>query len=311
MERRADIMDFWRTAFSFGTFAGVGDVALSYAARRIQANRGALVIVSGRTEFMEKYAELLYDLQDLGLSQYIYDHRGQGNSARLLGDPEKGHVESFDDYVRDLEIFIEEIVKPEEQRSVILLSHSMGGAISLLYAGRHNELLRGIILSSPMLSINTRPFPPFLARIISQVAGLIGRGTDYVFGTGPYDRSMPFAGNILTSSRERFELHRGLVASNARLALGGPTFTWLAEALAAIADLNRGRIEVRRPVLLLRGEADQVVGAKEQDEICRRLEDCRFVSFPQALHEVLMEKDEIRLQALREIRQFISRLAEG
>jgi lysophospholipase len=312
IERRpADIRDFWKTGFSFGTFTGVGDVPLSYAARRVQAGRGDLVVVSGRTEFMEKYAELLYDLKDLDLSLYIYDHRGQGSSARLLPDTEKGHVESFGDYVRDLAIFIEEVVKPREQRRVILLSHSMGGAISLLYASRHHELVKGMILSSPMLSINTQPFPPFLARIISQAASLIGRGTDYVFGAGPYDRSMPFTGNILTSSKERFELPRGLVAQNPQLALGGPTFNWLAEALAATAALNEGRVNVQLPVLLLRGEADQVVGAKEQDEICRRLEDCRFVSFPQALHEVLMENDEIRAQALREIREFIGRLIEG
>ena len=44
------------------------------------------MVVNGRTEYAEKYAELFYDLKDLGFSLYIYDHRGQGLSSRLLAD---------------------------------------------------------------------------------------------------------------------------------------------------------------------------------------------------------------------------------
>lgn len=308
--RYKKVRKFWDNDFVFGSFSGTGRLYLRYAAHCVDKASAAVVIVSGRTEFMEKYAELLYDLSDMNLSLYIYDHRGQGSSARMLADAEKGHVECFNDYVQDLGIFIEKIVKPREQQAVLLLSHSMGGMISLLYGIRHQQLLKGLILSSPMLSINTGPFPHLLARLVSRIATLIGRGADYVFGAGPSDRSMPFAGNVLTNSRERFELHCNLVTQNPQLALGGPTFSWLAEALAATAALKKKEIKLQLPVLLLRGEADRVVGRLEQDELCERLEDCRLVSFPEALHEVLMEKDEIRNQALREIRNFISKITE-
>ncbi len=311
MERRqADIEDFWRHGFVFGAIVGTGGVRLNYAAHRSPARGRALVVVSGRTEFKEKYAELLYDLRDTGLSFFIYDHRGQGSSGRLLADGEKGHVESFSDYVRDLELFIETVVRPRQHTAVYLLAHSMGGTVSLLYAGRHQQNLKGLILSSPMLSINTSPFPQLLARRISRGAVKIGKGEDYVFGLGPYEPQAPFADNILTGSRKRYELNRDLIAENPHLALGGPTFGWLNESFAATGELMRLDVGLHLPVLLLQGENDQVVGKKEQQEFCGRLENCRLVSLPGARHEVLMEKDAIRAQALRHIRAFIGAAAK-
>jgi lysophospholipase len=308
--RQADIEDFWRNGFVFGTFSGTGGVRLNYAAHRPHERPGALVVVSGRTEFKEKYAELFYDLRDTNQSFYIYDHRGQGSSERLLTDGEKGHVEYFSDYVRDLELFIETVVMPRQYQAVFLLAHSMGGTVSLLYACRHQQYLKGLILSSPMLSINTRPFPNVLARRISRGAVMIGKGGNYVFGVGPYKRQAPFAGNVLTGSRIRYELNRDLIEENPHLAVGGPTFAWLNESFAAARELMRPDIGLRLPVLLLRGEDDQVVGKEEQDEFCGRLEHCRLVSFPGARHEVLMEQDEIRTQALQHIRTFIGAAAK-
>jgi len=94
--RQAEIKQFWRQEFTIGTLRGVGGIELHYAGRAVAAARGALVVVSGRTEYAEKYAELFYDLKDLGFSLYIYDHRGQGLFGRLPADRAKGHVEDLD-----------------------------------------------------------------------------------------------------------------------------------------------------------------------------------------------------------------------
>jgi lysophospholipase len=299
------VMDFWRQEFTNGVFPGTGGLRLQYA-RQAANGRTTLVVVSGRTEFMEKYAEIFHDLREVGVDFYIYDHRGQGNSARLLDDPQKGHVDKFTHYVKDLEIFLESVVRPERPRKIVLLSHSMGGAISLLLARNHPALLDGLILSSPMFSIDTRPFPRLLARSFARAAILAGMEADYVFGTGPWKRDVPFGNNILTGSRCRFDWNQRLVGERPALAIGGPTFGWLDQSFQALDVLQKKQGPENLPVLLLQGEDDRVVGYREQLEVYRGLGVSRRRSFPHARHELLMEDDMIRSAVLQEIAGFLS-----
>jgi lysophospholipase len=305
-ERQAAVEAFWRNAMTEGEIAGVGGVPLRYLHRKVPAGFGALVIVGGRTEFAEKYAELVYDLKDSGFSLYLYDHRGQGLSGRMLPDRQKGHVASFADYVDDLGIFIDRVVRPGDHRQVILLSHSMGGTISILYAGRYPQKISGLILASPMLAINTRTIPVRLVRALSSLAVLVGQGDAAVIGAGRYHRQLVFDGNDVTSSRKRFERNRQLVAENQLLEIGPPTYRWLSEALAATRQAMAMDTRSLSPVLLLQGERDRMVGKEEQLEFCAGAADCRLVSLPGAKHEVLMEEDAIRERAIAEILGFLA-----
>ena len=91
--------------------------------------RASLILVHGRTEFIEKYRDIIAELIARGIEVFTLDWRGQGLSARPLRDRDKGHVVDFRHYVSDLERFVEEVVRPASQRSLSLLSHSMGGNI--------------------------------------------------------------------------------------------------------------------------------------------------------------------------------------
>ena len=107
------LTDFWRQRDE-AEFTGVDDIPV-------------------RIESYVKYAELAYDLFHLGFDVLIIDHRGQGRSGRLLGDPHLGHVNRFNDYVDDLAAFWQQEVQPGPWRKRYILAHSMGGAISTLF----------------------------------------------------------------------------------------------------------------------------------------------------------------------------------
>lgn len=304
-QRRTNIEKFWEREFTVGTLRGSGGVELRYAGRKAAAGRGALVVVSGRTEYAEKYAELFYDLKDSGLSLYTYDHRGQGLSGRLLADRGKGHVADFDDYVADLDLFLARIVRPQKPKAIIVLSHSMGGTISLLYAARHRGVLDGIILCSPMLSLDLHHVLTTIVRGVCRLAVHAGLGDAAVPGAAIYERQKVFEGNSFTGSRQRFEVNRRLIARNPLLAIEAPTFGWVDQALAATRELMEQDPDPGLPILLLQGENDRVVGGEEQRQLCRRLDDCRLVALPEGRHELLMEKDAIRDRVLAEIHGFI------
>ena len=56
--------------------------------------------------------------------------------------------------------------------------------------------------------------------------------------------------------------------------------------------------KVRVPVLLLQAGQDDIVKPGGQDSACRRMPRCRMRSFPDSRHEILMERDSIRDEAL-------------
>ena len=99
----------------------------------------SVVISSGRIESLVKYKELVYELYQNGYSVFIHDHRGQGMSGRLALNLQIGYVSDFDDYLQDLNIFVEQVVKPNSVAQLKLLCHSMGSAIGALYCLAHPE----------------------------------------------------------------------------------------------------------------------------------------------------------------------------
>ena len=98
-----------------GFFTGHRGVNLRYAVFKSTGDttRGTIVLLHGRNETIEKYFETIREINARGFWVATYDFRGQGGSDRLIKDPRKGHVGRFDHYVRDLEIFLEQIVLPD------------------------------------------------------------------------------------------------------------------------------------------------------------------------------------------------------
>ena len=124
--------------------------------------RGTVVLLQGRAEFIEKYGETVDDLRARGFAVYALDWRGQGRSGRVLKDSRKGHVVSYEDYLRDLNLFLERLVVAQAPRPIVVLAHSMGGHIVLRHRAEHDSraapyFAAGIVLSAPMVNILMNP----------------------------------------------------------------------------------------------------------------------------------------------------------
>lgn len=289
----------------FGEFEGCGGVRISYAAFEQDNETGALVILHGKSESYIKYAELVYDLKDLGLSCYLMDHRGFGFSGRLLSDdPQKTHVDRFDDYVEDVKTFIDTIVQPHRHRRIFLLAHSLGGCIAARYLEKYPGQITAAVLSAPMLQINTGSYPHFVAYTIAALATAYGKGDEYAIGQGPREEPR-FEKNITTHSYARWsKWEEELIPAHPQIRSGGATYNWVKESMEAGWTARRQAEGIATPLLIFQAEEDLFVTAEGQDAFCEAAQDCTKMFFHGARHEILMETDPIRNIALAAIRAF-------
>lgn len=256
--------------------------------------RGSVLLLQGRAESIEKYEEIIAGLTARSLSVYSFDWRGQGLSDRLLADRLKGHVGSFEDYLRDLHHFVQNIWQPSGERYVI--AHSMGGHLALRYCVEWNFSVNGALLCAPMVDIQTRRWSRNIAPLV--VGGMIGLGLadSYIPGARPYlPTARAFPGNPLTGDALRFQRFPELVRKHPELAVGGPTFGWVRAAFDSIEVLQKpGYVErIDSPIRVLVGDADLIVELEAARRLSRRLPKGRFEILEDARHEIMLEHEAV------------------
>lgn len=287
------------------TFKARDGESLSFVRFIHPAPIGTIVVLTGRSEPWLKYGEVFYDLYQLGYSLYSYDHRGQGRSRHFVASNRQiGHIDDFGNYTRDLEDFVERVVRPPTDSDLYLLAHSMGGAIAANYLTRGKTPFKAAVLSAPMLTINTKPYAIPVAKAIAGAATGIGLGKKYAPGRGDFDPSAPFEGNEMTSSRARFWMTNAVFRSDPSAVVGGPSNAWVYRALIATPKIVRRMKSITTPILMFRAERDLVVKPKGETAGCAATPACELVVIKESLHEILMERDAIRDPALASIVRF-------
>lgn len=298
--------------------------------------RAALVLVHGTGEASIRYLELMHDLRRLfpAWSLYLPNHRGQGLSQRLLerrpwraiaDDPaaqaryQTCHVERFDDYVSDLERCLAEVVQPATHPCLLGLGHSGGATILLRHAQRHPGRFVALAGTAPMVEIRGLWGLPVgrdvLGRTALAAALVAGRGEDYAIGQGPY-RPLPFREadgrlNPVTGSEARYRLRSHLQARFPETALGGPSWRWVAEAIAAGAALRREAARIATPLLVVDAGCDALVNAAASTAFAAAVArahpgGCRHLHLAASRHELLIERDALRDRVLDAITDFLA-----
>ncbi|WP_176082857.1 alpha/beta hydrolase [Martelella sp. HB161492] len=267
------------------------------------AASATVLIVTGRSEYIEKYHETAADLGQAGYACAVLDLRGQGGSTRITADQRAGHVNRFSDYTEDLKAFIDQVRKAGLPAPFFLMGHSLGGLIALSAAAQLQHKLAGLILCAPFTGLAGRQLPAAALRPIARALAMIGFAARPV---GRHEEPPGFAQQSLTSDQDRYQRNME-AARGTNYILGAPTFGWVAEALGQIARITRphalSRIEL--PVLLLSAGRDTIIPPATQRRIARQIKTCRLVEIPGAGHEILQERDPLRAKAITAIVDFL------
>lgn len=280
-------------------------------------SKGCMVISPGFAEAAIKYTELAYDFYKSGYSPiYIIDHRGQGFSDHLNIDAQKMDVERFRYFARDLSKLVNDFVLKDENcdaKNLFLVAHSMGSTIALNYLqnrGKHSPFKKAA-LNAPMLKIvfpeGKNEWDVFTQTWAAcHLPFITPNCFDYAPGKGRYDPNRPFDQNPVTHSFTRFSFTRDIYERWPESQMGGPSIHWVYEATTAEFSIRQGHqmAKIKIPFLVLQAGADTYVENPVQEETCASSRFCQFLRIEGAKHEVFMESDSMRDQALAKILEF-------
>jgi len=260
--------------------------------------RGTVCILQGRAEFIEKYFETVGDLLLRGFAVATFDWRGQGLSARRLGNPRKGHVRSFDEFRRDLDAVRDQLLISYMPEPHFALCHSMGGAIALNAAAEEWLPFRRLVTTAPMIGLAVTKRPKAAARLAFFLNAL-GFGRSFIPGGGETSIARkPFKGNPLTGDPVRYARNADAATAVGAGAIGDPTIAWMNAAFRLMDKFQDPRfgLKVRLPTLIVAAGADAVCATSATERLAARLKAGHAIVIPGARHEILMERDAIREQ---------------
>jgi len=261
---------------------------------RPEGAKGTVLLFPGRTEYVEKYAPAAGDLARRGFASAIVDWRGQGLADRLLGDERIGHVGLFADYQKDVDAMVRAARELGMPEPFYLLAHSMGGCIGLrsLYDGID---VAAAAFTGPMWGIRIAPHLRPVAWALGHMMPVIGHGHRLPPGTviDSYVLTAPFDDNMLTSDAEMYDMMRLQLQAHPELALGGPSFVWLREALTETLALSR-KPAPPVPVDAFLGSNERIVHVGRIHARMRTWRNGELHVIGNSEHEVLMERPEVR-----------------
>jgi lysophospholipase len=242
---------------------------------------------------------MVSDLRNRGFAVATLDWRGQGGSDRRLRNPRKGHVDSFAEYDRDLDAFMEQVALPDCPPPHFALAHSTGALVCLRAARDGRARFSRIVAVSPLVGLAATPLPESVMSRLVAFATAVGMGEASWPGKAgaPLDE-LRFQGNVLTGDPRRFARNREIASRLWDISVGRPTFGWLYAAWRAIHEASDPRFapSIRIPTLVVGAALDEVVSVRAIEALAAELRAGALVVLPGARHEIMMERDVVREQ---------------
>jgi alpha-beta hydrolase superfamily lysophospholipase len=198
--------------------------------------------------------------------------RGHGRS----GGP-RCHVNDFNDYILDLDIFIKFFEKNYGKKNTFLVSHSLGGLVAIFYSLNFPYTLQGLVLCSPCLGLKLKvePIKGWLASVFYPILKNVSFSTHIKARMATHDRSI----------MERFKddplIHHTVTAS------------FYIQMMMAMRYVKSHADQLKAPILILQAGNDMICDAKATQNFYNMIgsPDKQFKSYGGFYHEILNETE--------------------
>ena len=271
---------------------------------------GTVFFLNGHREFIEKYSGTFEFFIKKGFNVSTLDWRGWGLSDRPFPSrPKIQHISSAEEYQLDLDTLIRLAKKKKLTTPWYLVAHSLGCLIGLRRLTSEPQSFDKYIFLSPLWGNF-----PYIARPIQRLVikfekalrllGLLMLTQQHPEKYKPYSLTVDFRKNTLTSDKKQFKRLQTILENNLNLHSGVPTLGYLIAILKEIDSLNRVDFP-NRNILVLLSEQERITDNKAVLRLIRRYDFINVVKIKKAQHEILIEKETIRKEAMSVIHTFI------
>ena len=271
-----------------------------------EAPVGTVLVLHGFTENTFKYSELIYSLLRNHFSVLAYDQRGHGRSGRVenLPHPSVTHVSRFEDYVDDLEIICDSVLR-NLPKPWMIFAHSMGGAVASLFLERRHDVFSAAALCAPMIAPVTG-VPSVVASSMAKALSVRNHGRSNPFFMKPYAGPEDFATSAATDP-VRFAWYDAVKASHQEYQNSVPSSRWIVESVAVTKKiLAAGAPEsISCPLLLSTAENDTSVLPEPQKLFVSRVPAGRHLFVKAARHEIFRSVNDVFFPWWRQVLSFL------
>ncbi len=240
--------------------------------------RGVIVLVHGLAEHSGRYGELVGTLTAAGFAVYALDQRGHGRSPGA-----RAQIGRFGWLVADLATRLQTARAAQPDVPLVLLGHSMGGAVALATALEHPQLVDALALSAPAIAAD-----PAVSALRVAFAQLLSRLLPGV-GVLRLEAALVSRDPAVVAAYECDPLvYRGAVPARTAVELLGAMTAFPARVPA-----------LRVPTLVLHGTADGLVPIQQAQAVWQAFgtTDLTVHRYPGLYHELFNEPERAQVYA--------------
>uniref|UniRef100_A0A674GS10 Monoglyceride lipase n=1 Tax=Taeniopygia guttata TaxID=59729 RepID=A0A674GS10_TAEGU len=259
----------------------------SVALKRICKARALVFIAHGAGEHCGRYDDLAQKLTGLNLFVFAHDHVGHGQSE---GD--RMVVSDFHVFIRDSLQHIDLMKKEHPKLPVLILGHSMGGAISILTASERPSEFSGMLLISPLVVASPEvatPIKVFAAKVLNFVLPNLSLGS--------------IDPNAISRNKKEMESY----TSDPLVYHGGMKVSFVIQLMNAIARIERALPKLTLPILVLHGSSDKLCDIRGSYFLMDTVQsqDKTLKVYEEAYHALHKELPEVSTSVFTEILTWI------
>lgn len=239
--------------------------------------RAIIYLIHGLGEHSSRYQHVAKFLTSHGFVVYSMDNRGHGKS-----EGERGHVNEFEDYMKDMDQLIQEARHDFPNLPAFLYGHSLGGILVLNYALRRKPDVLGVVATGPGLrtALEEQKLKIVLSKAMASLMPKLG------ISTGLDAEQISHDPQVVKIYKEDPLVHdRGTPGLAVNL-------------LDSVEWAYQHAHEFPVPLLIMHGSADQIAYARGSQEFASKVRgDCTIKLWEGMAHEIHNEPDKDKVFA--------------